>query len=993
MNNKGLIRVFAIVMALVCIYQLSFTLVTNRVESKAKAFAKGDPEKERYFLDSVAHTPVYNLLVKKYTYMECKERELNLGLDLQGGMNVTLEVSQAELIKALANNNPDPKFNQAVDNAAKIAVTSQRQFIDIFGEEYEKLNPNGRLSALFNTKENKGLIDYSSTNSQVLAFLKDEANRAIDRSFQILGTRIDKFGVTQPNIQKLENSGRILVELPGVDNPARVRKLLQSTARLEFWETYDNGEDMFKMLDTVNKTIAIVEGVAAGNDTSKTETATGDDAVSKLLESQTSNTRDTTKTDLLAKVDTAASDTSKKSQEQLMRENPLFAVLVPAVDQTNGFYKGARIAFAQVKDTSKINKWFSLAQVRNLMPSNLKLAWGAKQQAPSNPTVELYALKASTAKGGPALDGSVVTTARDDNNPLTGEKEVSMQMNTQGAKIWKALTAKNIGHSVAIVLDDAVYSAPNVNGEIPNGSSSISGNFTTEEAKDLANILQTGKLPAPSRIIEEAVVGPTLGKESITAGLLSLILGFIGIIIFMVIYYNSGGLAADLAVVCNVFFIFGVLASLGAALTLPGIAGIVLTMAMAVDANVLIFERIKEELHHGKALKQAITAGYKGAMSAIIDSNLTALISGIVLMLFGTGPIYGFAIILIIGIISSMFTAIFLSRLIVDWRTENHKEVKFETNLSRNLFKGSTIDWVGKRKYYYMFSGAIILGGIISLATKGLSYGVDFKGGWSYVVQLDKDANTSQIAGALKASLDGNTPEVKSYGSRDKVKITTSYRIDDQGENTVDEVKSKVLSGLKEAGFTGTILTTNKVGATIASDTRRSAFIAIFISVALIFVYIVFRFNKWQFGLGAAIALFHDVLIVFSLFTILDGVVPFSLEIDQAFIAAMLTIMGYSMSDTVVVFDRIREFLGLHKGEKDYLGVINSAINNTLNRTIVTSFTIFLVCFILFVFGGTAIKSFSFALLVGVVVGTYSSICIATPVVIDFVKDKTKILN
>ncbi len=979
MKNKGLIRSFAIVLAIISLYQLSFNVLVWRWDSKAKTYAGKFPQEEqatklREFKDSIANIPIYNLLVAKFTYKECKDEAITLGLDLQGGMNVTLEVSQVEFIRALTNNNPDPNFNAAVDNAEKISVTSQRTFIDLFYEEYTKLSPGKKLSALFAVPTNKA-VNFNSSDDEVLKMIREESGRAIDRSYEIIRSRIDKFGVTQPNVQKLENQGRILVELPGADEPERVRKLLQSTAKLEFWETYPNGDDVYKLLDTISKGLGkVMSGEVATTDTIKKTAA---DSLA------------TAKADSIAK-----SDTTRKSQEEkyakAIKESPLLAILQPAADQKNGYQKGSMIGFVQVKDTAKFNKYINSPTATywmNSLPATLgiKFAFGNKALPlkDGGAVVQVYSLRTKDVTRGSVLDGSAVASARQDYDQLTGNPDVSMLMTTQGAQNWAAITKANTGKSIAILLDGAVYSAPNVNGEISGGSSQISGGFTVKEAQDLANILQTGKLPAPCKIIEEVIVGPSLGKEAIRSGLITLLIAFIAIIAFMILYYNLAGFSSDVAVIINLFFILGVLASLHSALTLPGFAGIVLTLAVAVDANVLINERVKEEMKDGKNMRQSVSAGYRHALSAIIDSHVTGLLAGVVLVFLGTGPIKGFAIVLIIGIITSLFTAIFITRLQIERWLDLGKEIKFSTSLSEHLFKGSNFDWVGKRKIYYIISGTVILLGAVSMFTKGFSLGVDFKGGWTYVVKLDKPANTSDVASGLSASFDNLTPQVKTYGSDSKIKVTTTYKID-VANATEPEVREHLMTGLKGLGYDATIESSSKIGATMASDAKFSALRAIFVAIIGMFIYIVIRFRKWQFGLGATVALFHDVFLLLSFFSILDGIVPFSLDIDQDFIAAILTVLVFSMNDTVVVFDRIREYLNLNKKERDRVKIINYALNATLSRTIVTAGTIFLVCMILFLFGGAAIKGFSFALLIGVIVGTYSSLCIATPVVVDF---------
>lgn len=979
MKSKGAVKFFAIALILVSIFQLSFTWKTYQIESDAKEYANGSLDLERTYLDSVSRIPVYNFLgIKKFTYLQCKERQLNLGLDLQGGMNVTLEVSLSDLVKGLSGNNPDPKFNQAIELAKERMKTTNKDYVTLFGDAFKEVAPGAQLSAIFANPSNRERIKLSSTNEEVLKYIKEEAGQAIDRSFQILRARIDKFGVTQPNIQKLEGSGRILVELPGVDNPTRVRKLLQGSAKLEFYETFDNPE-AFKYLNTANEILK----------------------KSKALETSATNAvvEDTTKSALAGLgAQTAATDSSKKdtsaakSFEDFAKENPLFAYLRPYADDKGMLVtRGSSCGTAMVKDTAKVNALLSRPEVKLALPGNVKFAWEYKGIGENQEGVILHALKTSR-DGSASLTGDKVTDARRDISQ-TGGVEVSMSMNGEGAKIWKNLTRSNVGHSIAIVLDDVVYSSPNVQGEIPNGRSSITGSFTNEEAGDLANILKSGKLPAPTRIVGETVVGPTLGKEAINSGFISFVIALLAILGFMGFYYNRAGWVADIALFANVFFVVGVLASLGAVLTLPGIAGIVLTIGMSVDANILIFERIREELHHeGKSIKNSISEGYKHAMSSILDSNITTLILGVILYIFGTGPIQGFATTLIIGIISSMFSAIFLSRLIFEYLLDKNKVINFWTKSTEHTFKNIKINFVGNRMRYYMISGTIIsLGVVFYFINHGFHLGIDFKGGRMYVVRFEQPMLTENIKTTLRESF-GDAPDVKTYGNDNNQRITTSYLIEDQGEDAEQKVEAALRQGLDKMGVKYEIISSNKVGETVSADITSKAFYAIVFSCMLMFVYILIRFKKWQYGLGAVAALLHDVLVVLSCYVIFENIMPFSLEINQDFIAALLTVMGYSMTDTVVVFDRIREYLTVrNKTDLDHSernSVINYALNSTLSRTINTSLTIFFVLLAIFVFGGDSIRGFSFALLIGIVIGTYSSICIATPVVIDFDKQK-----
>ncbi len=984
MKAKGMIRFFVIAFALVCLYQLSFTLVTSRVEKKAAAYAKGDAAVERRYLDSLSDVTVYNLGIRSFTYQQAKEQQLNLGLDLQGGMNVVMEVSVADVIKALSNYSKDANFNKALEMAASRQANSQLDYVTLFEQSFTELDANGKLAAIFATRENQGKIDYNSSNAQVMEVIRAETEGAIDRSFNILRTRIDKFGVTSPNIQRQQGTGRIIIELPGVDNPGRVRRLLQGSAKLEFWETYEASEILERMFD-VNKMLGDRAKLAKGTDSTSAAKTTADGIT------------DTTKKadDLLSQLaEKAETDTTGGlNAAQAKEENPLFAVLMPAVfqgeDGSTRANKGPAIGTANVKDTAAVNALLASPEVKALLPRNLRMLWTVKGRGEGNKFVDLVAIKTRANDSRAPLEGDVITEARESIDNF-GQVEVSMTMNAEGAKIWRRMTADNVERSIAIVLDDYVYSYPNVQGEISGGMSSISGNFTTDEAKDLANILKAGKLPAPARIVEEAIVGPSLGAEAISSGVLSMISGLLLVIMFMIAYYARGGVIATIALAANIFFIFGVLASLQAVLTLPGIAGIVLTIGMSVDANVLIFERIREELAKGKALRQAIIDGFKNAYSSIIDANVTTLLVGIILYSFGTGPIRGFATTLIIGILTSLFSAIFITRMLIDWQVAREKVVNFGTAWSLKLFSNMNINFLANRRYWYMFSGAVILAGAISMATTGFNLGVDFKGGRSYVIQFDEAKRSTDLRTALAPYFDG-APEVKTFGAADKFKITTSYKIDDNTPETDIEVEEKLHAGLStimvnkvdfETFKSDRILSSQKVGPTIADDIKASAIMAIIISILVISAYILIRFRKWQYSLGAAASLLHDVAFVLGLYSLLWKFMPFSMEVDQAFIAAILTIIGYSINDTVVVFDRMREFLGIHHGE-DNESVINSAINTTFSRTIITALTTILVVLVLFLFGGEVIKGFTFALLIGLIVGTYSSIFIASAIVLD----------
>jgi len=995
MQNRNVIKIFAIVFAIVCLYQLSFTWVADGVEEDAIAYAADFNEdereiKEKFYLDSINSEEVYDIVLTSYTYAECKQREINLGLDLKGGMNVTLEVMVIDVVKALSNNSKDEAFTAAIKNTLKAQEDSQEDFVTLFGMEYEKLAPapNTGLSAIFSTPDLRDKVQFASTNQEVIEVLKIEVEDAISRSFNILRSRIDRFGVTQPNIQRLETAGRILVELPGIKDPERARKLLQSTAQLEFWETYEYSE-LFQGLESANAFLRETAEVVAVEEGVEVEDA---EVVAEEV------TEDVTKdeaTDLLAEIeaDTLAADSTSAglSFEEFASENPLYALLYPNVDQQNQLNPGPVVGFCAVKDTAALNVYLKDDAIRKFFPVDVKFAYTVKPYDPDGKFVQLVALK-SDRNGKSAMEGDVVTDAIQVFGQFASSAEVSMEMNAEGAKQWKRLTAENIKKSVAIVLDGYVYSYPTVQAEIAGGRSSITGNFTVNEAKDLANILKSGKLPAPARIIEEAIVGPSLGEEAISSGLTSFIFALLLVLAYMIFYYNGAGVVSSIALLANIFFIFGVLSSLGAVLTLPGIAGIILTIGMSVDANVLIYERIREELKNGKGLRLAITDGYNNAYSSIIDANVTTLLTGIILYTFGTGPIKGFATTLIIGILTSLFAAIFITRLVISARLSKGKSISFATKLTEGAFKNINIDFIGKRKRFYILSSVIILLGVGSLVSKGLNYGVDFVGGRTYVVRFDDTVDNEALRSALTdvfVNEDGlhYTPQVKTFGNDNQVKITTSFMIESNEITTDEIVESKLSEGLATAGLQYEIMSSQKVGPTIADDIKDAAVWSVFFSLLVIFLYILVRFRKWQFSLGAVVAVFHDVLIVLSIFSIFYGILPFSLEIDQAFIAAILTIIGYSLNDTVVVFDRVREYMNDNK-KKGVHELINGALNSTLSRTINTSLTTFFVLLVIFIFGGEVIRGFMFALMVGVVVGTYSSLFVASPIMLDTIKKK-----
>ena len=981
MQGKGLVKFAAIILAIACLYSLSFTWIAKHVEENAKKYANGNLTKEKIYLDSVSTQPVWGV-VKYITYQYAKEREIPLGLDLKGGMNVTMQISLTELVRNLANNSADVGFNVALRNAETRLTTSQKDFITLFGEEFEKANASKKMAPLFSTKENMANIKIDASNADVLNFLRKESKSAIERSFNILRTRIDKFGVTSPNIQLQEGTNRILIELPGVSDPERVRKLLQGSAKLEFWETYENA-DVFHLLENLNKALGTLAVSSADSAKKAAPVAKSDTASTSKLAS------------LVNKNDVSKKDTAllNKSADQA-KKNPLFALLSPSTYQTQdgktALRPGPTVGWVLQKDTAKVGAYINSEIGRSIIPKNIKLAWGVKPVSADSKVFELYALKTSTMEGGPVLGGDVISDARADYGQ-TGSPEVIMIMNSEGARAWRNVTAaasadpKN-KKSIAIVLDNVVYSAPTVQGEIPNGISSISGNFTVEDTKDLANVLKAGRLPAPARIVEEAIVGPSLGEAAIHAGLLSAGIGLIVVLVFMMLYYNRAGTVANVAVFVNLFFLMGVLASFGAVLTLPGIAGIVLTMGIAVDANVLIYERIREELGHGKSIRLAVADGYKHALSSILDSNITTFLTGVILYAFGSGPILGFATTLMIGIVTSLFCSILISRLIFEWMFEKGWDIKVSNPWSSHTFKNANYAFVKNRFKFYTFSGLFILAGLISMLTRGFSLGVDFKGGRTYVVQFEKPIDIEKVRDGLDETFKMTT-EVKTFGADNKYKITTSYLID-RGDDQADHlVEAKLHEGLNKVNVKSDVLSSQKVGPTIAKDIKISAVYSVLFAILVISIYILFRFRKWQFSLGAMVATAHDALMVLSFFSLFNGILPFSLDIDQAFIAAILTVIGYSINDTVVVFDRIREYLNMNKGKnQDSKVIINTAINSTLSRTIITALTVFFVLVVLFIFGGEVIRGFSFALLIGVVFGTYSSICVATPVMIDFGK-------
>ncbi len=999
MQNKGLIRLFAILLALICLYQLAFTWVARSVEKDAAEYSQGDKKKHTAYLDSISGEPVYSFLgMKDYTYRDVKGLELNLGLDLKGGMNVTLEVSVVELVKALSNYSSDPTLAAALARAQEMQKDSQDDFVTLFGKAFEEVDPNAQLAAVFNTQDLRGRINPNMTNGQVLSVIREETDAAIDNAFQVIRQRIDRFGVAQPNIQKLETSGLILVELPGVDNPERVRKLLQGTATLEFWETYENSEVYPYLMQANDK---IKDYLALQSPTE--ESAVAENLESEIVEASADSTA-TAADELLAEINAADGDSLDMTgqMENYKKNFPLFAALNPSVNAQGQFFPGPAVGISHMKDTALVNTYLSLPQVKSILPRNLKLMWTSAPIDEGGNFYRLIAIKATGRQGRAPLTGDVIIDAKQGYAQQGSTPEVSMTMNTEGAKTWARLTKENIGKSVAIALDDYIISFPTVNGEIKGGRSQITGLESVEAAQDLANILKSGKMPAPAHIIHEEIVGPSLGQEAINSGLWSFVFAFCLILFYMLFFYSKkAGLASDIALVINLFFVIGILASLGAVLTLPGIAGIVLTIGMSVDANVLIYERIQEEIRSGKGIKDAIKHGYRGAYSAIADGQITTLLTGIVLFFFGSGPIKGFATTLIIGIFTSLFTAIFITRLILESQLKRGKNITFTSRISEEWLRSANIDFLKKRKTAYIISCVLIVASLLSIATRNFNYGIDFQGGRSYVVRFEDDVKVAEVGGALERVF-GNAPQVKTFGSDNQVKITTTYKIDELAIEVDEEVDELLLAGLKEGGFISADVdiqkfntdyrqSSSKVGPTISDDIKRDAMVAIGIALVIIFLYVLGRFSNWQYGLGAVLALTHDTTIVLGVFSLFHDILPFSLEIDQAFIAAILTVVGYSINDTVVVFDRIREFRKLHP-KVSLADNMNNAMNSTLRRTFSTSLSTFIVILAIFIFGGASIQGFTFALLVGVVIGTYSSIFVATPLVYDTHKrvDQTK---
>lgn len=1036
MQAKGLIKFFVIVLSVICLYQLSFTYFAKNLEKHAEDVAaervdttgiSNDPVKIQQriediriaYLDSIYNEPVFELGPISYTYQEIKKNEISLGLDLQGGLSVVLQVSLKEKIIALSNDSKDPQFLAALDEANKMQTSSDADYVTLFAQAYAA-QPNARpLYELFATQQNAKKVKYGDTNEQVIQFLHDETKDAIQLTYEVIKNRIDEFGVTQPNVSLQEGSNRILVELPGIDNPKRARTVLQSTAKLEFWEMYENVEvnsrvgnmadflglaneayrDKLGLMDTttVDTTAAAsnaMEEFESDNNTDETDnlTAAPDDSTS--LADDTSDLGDLG--DLLESGDSLANQAKNDSVDKIMY--PLVggntSPLIPAVyqgDKGLQWAPGPVIGYAYSQNKDKVEEILNDEDVKAVFPKGVQFAWGAKPVQGN--MYALYALMASNKAN--MVVGANIDDAYASVNPVDGQPEVNMRMDPDGARKWSKITKENINHFIAIVLDGKVYSAPRVNSQIDGGSSVISGSFTIAETQDLASIIRAGDLPAPARIVQEEFVGPSLGAENIRAGLISLIVGLVAVLIFMVIYYNRSGFIADLALVLNILFILGTLSSYGASLTLPGMAGIVLTIGMAVDANVIIFERIREELRKGKGLRLAIAEGFDKSYSAIIDANVTTLITAAFLLSFGIGPVKGFAFILLIGIISSFVTAVLASRILMENMSAGDKGMSFSTKLTENILVNANFQFISKRKLAYVISSSLIIIGIISIVVQGFDKGVDFTGGRKFVVNFENSVSNTDIQDALTVPF-GSTPAVKSYGAGNRVEITTNFMIDSSSTIADSVVEAKLYEGLK--GFYDGDISYKTfdekykefgttVGPTIADDLAKKSFTAAIFSFIGIFLYLLLRFRNWQFGFAALVAVVHDAMVMLGLFSLLKSIMPFSLELDQAFIAALLTVIGYSINDTVIVFDRVREYMFEHPS-KPLADVSNMAINSTLSRTLMTSFTTLLVVIILFLFGGEGIKAFSFALLVGIVAGTYSSIFVATPIVVDMVKNR-----
>ncbi len=988
MQNKGFVRVFAILLTLVCVFYLSFSFVTRHYTSKAKEFAKGDVKVEQDYLDSLANEKVF---FGNWTLKQCREMEISLGLDLKGGMNVILEVSVPDVIKALADNKPDEAFNQALANAAKQAISSQDDVITLFVREYHKIAPDARLSELFATQQLKDKVNQKTSDAEVEKVLRTEVKAAVDNSYNVLRTRIDRFGVVQPNIQSLEDKmGRIMVELPGIKEPERVRKLLQGSANLEFWETY-NAKDVAPYLQAAdNKLRSILANEAPA------DSAAVDSTAAPVVAQATSTA------DSLAAALKGENKAQSVDLAQIKKEHPLLAVL-----QVNSSGQGPVVAYANYKDTADINKYLSMKEIQAELPKDLRLKWGvsAYEYDPKGQTFELYAIRSTERNGRAPLEGDVVVSAKDEYDQF-GKPAVSMSMNTDGSRRWAQLTKQNIGKSIAIVLDGYVYSAPNVNTEITGGNSQITGHFTPEQAKDLANVLKSGKMPAPARIVQEDIVGPSLGQASINAGVFSFIVALILLMIYMCSMYGFiPGMVANGALVLNMFFTMGILSSFQAALTMSGIAGMVLALGMAVDANVLIYERTKEELRAGKGVKKALADGYSNAFSAIFDSNLTSIITGVILFNFGTGPIRGFATTLIIGILISFFTAVFMTRLVYEYFMNKDKwlNLTFSSKISKNLMTNVHFDFMGRNKQWFTITGIILVICIGSLFVRGLSQSIDFTGGRNFKVQFENAVEPEQVRELIASKFGDSNVSVIAIGTDKKtVRISTNYRIEEEGNNVDSEIEAYLYETLKpvltqnitletfidrENHTGGSIVSSQKVGPSIADDIKTSAMWSVVLALIAIGLYILIRFRNIAYSVGSVVALTSDTLMILGAYSLCWGWMPFSLEIDQTFIGAILTAIGYSINDKVVIFDRVREFFGLYP-KRDRKQLFNDSLNTTLARTINTSLSTLIVLLCIFILGGDSIRSFAFAMILGVVIGTLSSLFVASPIAYMMMKNK-----
>ena len=989
MQNKGFVRVFAVLLTLVCLFYLSFSFVTRYYTNKAKEYAKGDAQIEQDYLDSLSNEKVY---FGNWTLKDCREMEISLGLDLKGGMNVILEVSIPDVIKVLADNKPDEAFNQALSNAAQQAKSSQEDVITLFIREYHRLAPDATLAQLFATQQLKDKVNQQSTDAEVEKVLREEVKAAIDNSYNVLRTRIDRFGVVQPNIQSLsDNLGRIMVELPGIKEPERVRKLLQGSANLEFWETY-MARDVVPYLQAADSKIHSIQSLEENSAEVKTDST----ATAAVEEKKAISTADSLAAALKGE-STAAADL-----EAYKKQNPLLAIL-----SVNPSAQSPIVGFANYKDTAEINRYLAMPEVKATFPKDLRLKWGVSPSDldPKKQTFELYAIRSTQRDGRAPLEGDVISSASDDYNQY-GKPCVNMTMNTDGARRWAQLTKQNIGRAIAIVLDGYVYSAPTVETEIPDGSSVISGSFTPEQTKDLANVLRSGKMPAPAHIVQEDIVGPSLGAASIQAGFISCVVAFILLMVYTCSMYGFiPGMVVNAALLLNVFFTFGILTSFQAALTMSGIAGMVLAIGMAVDANVLIYERTKEELRNGKTVKMALQDGYKNAFSAIFDSNFTSIITGIILFYFGTGPIRGFATTQIIGIAISFFTAVYLTRLVYDYFMSKDKwqHLTFETKLSRGVLQDTHFDFMGRNKTWAIGTVVFVVLWIGFLGARGLSQSIDFTGGRNYQVRFDQPTQPEQLREVLEGNLDDANVSVIAIGTDGRtMRISTNYRIAEEGANVDAEIEAKLYELLKPLlteGTTleqfvdrdnqegGTIISSQKVGPSIADDTTVAAFWAVFFALIAIGLYILFRFRNIAFSVGSIAALAFDTLGILGIYSMFWGILPFSMEIDQTFVGAILTAIGYSINDKVVIFDRVREFLHLYPKRNTYR-LFNDSLNSTLTRTLFTGSSTLIVLVVIFFLGGESIRSFSFAMILGVVIGTFSSLFIGSPIAYAMMRKK-----